>query len=316
MEDKLLLEKRRELIKKIKKIEIYTTHLVNEKLAGQYLSVFKGHGIAFQEVREYIPGDDIRLIDWNVSARMNNLYVKLFVEERELTILLIVDMSGSLEFGTKYEIKKEVVAQIGAMLSFSAIKNNDRIGLIIFTDRVELFVPPKKGKKHVLRVIKEILDFKPKFRGTDIGSGLRYLSKVTKRRSVAFLISDFIIGEDEKKWQEYEHSLKVAKNRHDIIPIVVMDPMESFSLKDSFPYMGIVTFEDPETGDIIEVDTSNSSIIDSFKEWIVNERTRRENLFRKLKIDFINIKTDIYHGHFEQPLINFFKLRAKRIKRV
>lgn len=310
------IKKRKELIKKIKKIEIFTSHLVNEQLAGQYQSVFKGRGMAFEEVREYIPGDDIRLIDWNVSARMNDIYVKLFVEERELTVMLLVDMSKSLEFGTQGEFKKEVVAEIAAILAFSAIKNNDRVGLIIFTDKIELFVPPKKGKKHVLRVIMEILNFNPKNKNTNIKIGIEYLSKVMKRKSVSFLISDFILGEDKNKWLEYEHALKVAKNKHDIIPVCVVDVLEDLSLKDKFPYIGNINFYDPESGEIVEVDTGNKEIMNNYKQLLIDQKVRREQLFRKMKVDFINIRTDIYQDHYEQPIIDFFRLREKRAARV
>src|SRR5262245_61357316 len=209
----------RELFKKIRKIEIYTSKLVNQQLAGQYQSVFKGRGIAFSEVRQYQVGDDVRLIDWNVSARMNEPYVKLFVEEREMTVMLLVDMSASGRFGSLAQTKRDVAAEVAALVAFSAIKNNDRVGLIIFTDQVERFVPPKKGKKHVLRVISEILTFRPASRRTDLRVGLEVLGKVARRRSVAFLVSDFLAD-------GYAHVLSVASRRHDVIPVVIEDPME------------------------------------------------------------------------------------------
>src|SRR5688572_5149531 len=198
----------RELLKKIRKIEIYTSKLVNDQLAGQYQSVFKGRGMAFSEVRQYLPGDDVRLIDWNVSARMNEPFVKLFVEEREMTVMLMVDMSASGVFGTVEQSKREIAAEVSALVAFSAIKNNDRVGLIIFTDEVELFVPPKKGKKHVLRVISEILTFQPKSPRTDLRVGLDFFGKVARRRAVGFLVSDFLAD-------GWYHPLRISAQRHD-----------------------------------------------------------------------------------------------------
>src|SRR3954451_16592113 len=206
----------RDLLRKIRKIEIVTERLVRDRMAGQYHSVFKGSGIAFSEVREYMPGDDIRQIDWNVSARMNEPYVKLFIEEREMTVLLLVDMSASGRFGSREQEKRELAAELAAILAFSAIRNNDRVGLIIFTDEVERFVPPKKGKKHVLRVISEILSFKPRSPRTSIGGALAFLGRIARRRAVAFVISDFLapLG-------SYERSLRIAARRHDLVPITV-----------------------------------------------------------------------------------------------
>src|SRR5207302_9709608 len=209
----------RELIKKIRRIEIVTARAAQNQLAGAYHSVFKGLGMAFSEVRQYQPGDDVRMIDWNVTARMREAYVKLFVEEREMTVMLLVDASGSGAFGSREQAKREVAAEIAALLAFSAIKNNDRIGLIIFTDKVEKFVPPKKGKKHVLRVITEILTFTPVSRGTDLRAGLDFLGRVANRKSVAFLVSDFLAA-------GYEGSLRIAVRRHDVAPVTLTDPME------------------------------------------------------------------------------------------
>src|SRR5688572_26309218 len=234
----------RELLKKIRKIEIYTSKLVNDRLAGQYQSVFKGRGMAFSEVRQYLPGDDVRLIDWNVSARMNEPYVKLFVEEREMTVMLLIDMSASGLFGSGLQSKREVAAEVAALVAFSAIKNNDRVGLIIFTDKVELFVPPKKGKKHVLRVITEILTFEPGSARTDLRVALDYLGKIARRRSVAFLVSDFLVD-------GWYHPLRIAANKHDLVPVVIGDPME-----EKLPKLGLVCFEDLETGTVHEFDAS------------------------------------------------------------
>ncbi len=221
----------RELLKKIRKIEITTSRLVDSQLAGQYHSVFKGRGIAFSEVRAYLPGDDVRAIDWNVSARMNEPYVKVFTEERDRTVNLLIDMSASGLFGSQELAKREVAAEMAAMVAFSAIKNNDRVGLIIVTDRVERFVPPKKGKKHVLRVISEILTFAPRSRQTDLAAGLEYLGKIMRRRSVVFLVSDFLAS-------GWERPLRIASRRHDVVPVVLTDPFEEL-----VPRLGIVTFE-------------------------------------------------------------------------
>src|SRR6476619_1799459 len=204
----------KDLLKKLKRIEILTARTANAQLAGAYHSVFKGIGMAFSEVRQYQEGDDVRLIDWNVTARMDDAYIKLFVEEREMTVMLLVDASGSLAFGSREQEKREVAAEVAALLAFSAIKNNDRIGLIIFTDRVERFVPPKKGKKHVLRVITEILTFQPRSRETDLRAGLEYLGNIARRRSVAFLVSDFLAD-------NWTHALRVAGKKHDLVPVVI-----------------------------------------------------------------------------------------------
>src|SRR6478672_7201171 len=236
---------RRDLLRKIRKIEIVTERLVRDRMAGQYHSVFKGRGIAFSEVREYMPGDDIRLIDWNVSARMNETYVKLFVEEREMTVLLLVDMSASGRFGSREQEKRELAAELAAILAFSAIRNNDRVGLIIFTDEVERFVPPKKGKKHVLRVVSEILQFKEKSRRTALDVGLDFLGHVIRRKAVAFLISDFLapVG-------SYERALRITARRHDLIPVRVSDPLE-----EALPDVGLIEMVDPETGGVVVFDT-------------------------------------------------------------
>jgi uncharacterized protein (DUF58 family) len=288
----------RELIKKIRKIEIYTSRLVNDQLAGAYHSVFKGRGMAFSEVREYQPGDDIRLIDWNVTARMNNAYVKLFVEEREMTVMLLVDMSGSGLFGSRKQRKQELAAEMAALLAFSAIKNNDRVGLIVFTDQIEKFIPPKKGKKHVLRVIEEILTFKPRSRRTDLRVGLEFLGRVARRQSIAFLISDFIA-------EGYERALKIANRRHDLVPVVVADPLE-----EGLPRLGLVYLEDAETGDVCVFDSSGPEALE-YQRLVRRARDEREALFRKLKIDFINARTDQpYLG----SLVSFFQARWRRLR--
>ncbi len=290
-----------ELFKEIRKIEIVTRRLVNDQLAGQYQSVFKGRGMAFDEVRQYQMGDDIRLIDWNVSARMNDVYIKLFTEEREMTVMLLVDVSASEAFGTTHQTKSKLAAKVAATLAFSAIKNNDQVGLIMFTDRIEVFVPPKKGRKHVLRVISEILRFQPQGRGTDIKAGLDYLGRVTKHKTVAFLISDFL---DE----DWEQALRLANTKHDLIPVCITDPKE-----EELANIGVFYMEDPESGEVFAVDTSSVAVREQFDYAIKQERMKREQLFRKQKVDYINLSTadaDL------SPLVTFFRIRAKRARRV
>ena len=289
--------RRRELIKKVRKLEIVTRRIVNDQLAGSYHSVFKGRGMDFDEVRPYQPGDEIRLIDWNVSARMDEIFVKRFVEERELTVFILVDASASQRFGTRTKTKQEAAAELAAMLAFSAIKNNDRVGLIIFTDEVELFVPPKKGRKHVLRVISQILEFQPSGRGTRVGPAIDYFARVCKRRSVAFLLSDF-------QDTDYRQSLAVVSRRHDIVPIILIDPAE-----EALPAMGTASVEDPETGEVLLIDTMSRAGRRRYERLAVDLRERRERMFRQLKIDAIHVDTD---KSYIEPLMGYFKLRSKR----
>ncbi len=287
----------REVLRKIKKIEIAATRLATDRFAGAYQAVFKGRGMVFSEVREYQPGDDVRAIDWNVSARMNEPYVKLFIEERELTVMLLVDMSGSGRFGTRGQVKRELMAELAATLAFSAIKNNDRVGLIVFTDRVELFVPPKKGKKHVLRVITEILRFQPESQRTDVGVALEYLRRISRRRSVSFLISDF-------DTPAYETQLRVARRRHDVVPVCVTDPLE-----DRLPPLGIVCFEDPESGDVFEFDTSGPAAA-AYAQRMQRQRAEREATWKRLDIDYVQVRT----GESITPaLVQFFRVRERRL---
>jgi uncharacterized protein (DUF58 family) len=288
----------RELLKKIRKIEIHTARLVNQQLAGHYQSVFKGRGMAFSEVRQYQAGDDVRFIDWNVSARMNEPYVKLFTEEREMTVVLLVDMSASGLFGSLSQSKREVAAEVAALVAFSAIKNNDRVGLIIFTDRVERFVPPKKGKKHVLRVISEILTYRPDSPRTDLRGALDYLGKIAHRRAVAFLVSDFLAD-------GWSHALQVASRRHDLVPVVIGDPME-----EALPRMGLVTFEDLETGELIDFDTSGPEGR-VYRERVEKRRAEREQLLKRLKVDFVNVRTD---RPYVDALTAFFRARERRMR--
>lgn len=289
-----------DLIKKIRKIEITTSRAVNDVMAGQYHSVFKGRGMAFDEVRPYQPGDDIRVIDWNVTARMNDLYVKQFIEERELTVMLLVDASASLAFGTRERFKSELAAEITGLLAFSAIKNNDRVGLIMFTDRIERFVPPKKGTKHVLRVISEVLSFVPEGSGTDIAGALEFLSRVTKRKSVAFLISDFLAF-------GYQSALKVAHRRHDLVSIVLRDPMER-----RLPDVGIAAFEDAESGEVILFDTTSRRAREKVTDAMETLWQEQRKQFKQHRIDFVELSTD---QDYVRPLVMFFKHRAARMSR-
>ncbi len=289
----------RELIKKLKTIEIRTARLANEQLAGGYHSVFKGRGMAFSEVRQYQPGDDVRFIDWNVSARMNEVYVKVFSEEREMTVMLLVDLSASERFGSVARPKVETVAEVAALLAFSAIKNNDRVGLILFTDRVERYVPPKKGKGHVMRVVTEILTAKPKGRGTDLRCALDLLGGVQRRRSVAFLVSDLIAD-------GWERSLRVAAARHDLIPIQVVDPREE-QLAD----VGLALVEDLETGELLEIDTGDPRVRRAYAQNIAKERAAREQLFGRLGVDHVRVQTD---RPYASALSELFRRRQKRMK--
>lgn len=289
----------KEILKNVKRIEITTRGLVNDVFSGEYHSVFKGRGMEFAEVREYQIGDDIRTIDWNVTARMRHPYVKVFDEERELTVMLLVDASSSGEFGTVKKMKGEIATEICALLAFSAIKNNDKVGLIIFTDTIEKFVPPKKGKSHVLRVIRELLYHEPKGTRTNISNALEYFSRVISRRSVAFLVSDF-------QDKGYDKALQIANKRHDLVAITIVDPREI-----ALPNVGFMELEDAETGEIILIDTTNASFRSEFARETELDLLERKKLFQSINIDHIDIRTD--HPYVE-PLMKFFRMRAKRFR--
>jgi uncharacterized protein (DUF58 family) len=286
-----------ELFKKARKIEIATRRLVDEKLAGQYHSVFKGRGLIFSDVRQYYPGDDVRAIDWNITARMNLPHVKQFIEERDRTVNLVIDMSASGAFATRGASKREVAAELAAMVAFSAIKNNDRVGLYIVTDRVEKFVPPKKGRKHVLRVVSEILAFEPQSRGTDLAAGLEYLGHLARRRSVVFLVSDFL----STGW---DRPMRITAQRHDLVPVVVTDPMEEI-----LPPVGLIMFEDVETGEVIEFDTSGPGA-ERYRRRIAALRAERDTALRRMNVDVVEVSTD---QPYIDALVAFFKARARRI---
>jgi uncharacterized protein (DUF58 family) len=286
-----------ELLQKVRKIEIRTKGLVNQIFSGEYHSVFKGRGMVFNEVREYQPGDDVRLIDWNVSARFNHPYIKVFEEERELTVVLVVDVSGSGEFGSVQQMKKDIAVELCAVLAFSAIQNNDKVGVIFFSDTIEKFIPPKKGRKHILRIIRELLDFKPARRGTNIAEGVRYLISAIKKRSIAFLISDFLTD-------GYEDALKIAAKKHDLIAVHLFDPREM-----ELPSAGLLRVRDAESGDVNWVDTTDKRLRESYSKWWNDRDKNRTRLFRRSGVDQINIRID---QSYIKPLVSFFRAREKR----
>ncbi|MDH4155905.1 MAG: DUF58 domain-containing protein [candidate division Zixibacteria bacterium] len=287
----------KELLKKIRRIEISTKKLVNDLFSGEYHSTFKGQGMEFEEVRQYVPGDDIRLIDWNVTARTGYPHVKIFKEERELSVVLLVDASSSGRFGTRERFKSETAAELCALLAFSAIKNNDKVGLIIFTDVIEKFIPPQKGRGHVLRLIREILYFQPRAVGTDISGALEYLSRVIKRKSVVFLVSDFMS-------EDFHKPLQIANNKHDIIAVKVSDPRES-----KFDNVGLIELEDAETGEVFVIDTSSKAFRREFAARADEDAQNLKRGFQLIDVDFINIRTD---QSYIVPLINFFRMRERR----
>lgn len=288
----------KEIIRKIRRIQIYTARTVNDILAGQYRSVFKGRGIEFAEVREYQAGDEVRLIDWNVTARLGRPYVKQFSEERELTVMLLVDASGSGRFGSVEQTKNEIAAEIAALIAFSAIRNNDKVGLIIFTDRVEKFVAPKKGRSHVLRVIREILYFRPEGKGTDIVTAIEYLMRVTSRRTVAFLISDFIAT-------GFERNLRIANQRHDVIALRIIDPREV-----ELPPVGLIQLEDPETGESILVNTRSVELRKKYERLSRKRLAEQTQAFRSMNVDRVEVWTN---SSYVEPLVKFFRMRERRL---
>jgi uncharacterized protein (DUF58 family) len=285
------------ILKKVRKIEIRTKGLVNQIFSGEYHSVFKGRGMAFSEVREYQFGDDIRMIDWNVSARFNHPYVKIFEEERELTVMLLVDVSGSGDFGTQHQKRRDVAAELCAVLAFSALKNNDKVGVIFFSDIIEKFIPPKKGRTHVLRIIRELLEFQAAHKRTSISEGLRYLTGAIKKRSICFLVSDFID-------QGYDDALKIAARKHDLIAVNLYDPRET-----SLPDIGLIRVVDAETGQPVWVDTGNRTVRDAYAGMWQTRSGERTRLFRRSGVDAIDIPID---QSYINPLVSFFKGRERR----
>lgn len=285
------------VLKKVRQIEIRTRHLVNDVFSGEYHSVFKGRGMEFAEVREYEPGDDIRTIDWNVTARMGRPYIKRFTEERELTVILVVDVSASSNFGTFEQMKGEIVAELCAVLAFAAIKNNDRVGLLIFTDQIEKFIPPKKGRTHILRVIRELLYTQPEQPGTDITQALEYLNKVITRRSIVFMVSDFLTS-------NYMTPLRIANKRHDMVAITITDPREI-----RLPPVGLIELEDVETGEEVLIDTNDKAWLQAYQKMNIQRREERDRQFRLMGVDAVHISTD---RPYIDPLIQFFRMRERQ----
>lgn len=283
-----------DLLKRVRRIEIKTRGLSRHIFAGEYHSAFKGRGIAFSEVREYQYGDDIRSIDWNVTARFNHPYVKVFEEERELTVMLLVDVSGSGNFGTKVSYKRDIMTEVAAVLSFSAIYNNDKIGVIFFSDKVEKFIPPLKGRRHILRIIRELLDFKSQSHGTNLDEPLRFLTNAIKKRCTAFIISDFIVP-------EFEEALRIASNKHDIVALKVYDPLEQ-----AIPDIGLVKVLDSETGEEKWIDTSSRNTRAAYEKWWKNHMELIKNIFKRCGVDSTELRTDL---DYVNPLINLFEKR-------
>jgi uncharacterized protein (DUF58 family) len=291
----------KEVLKKVRQIEIRTNREVTDVLGGQYHSVFKGHGMEFEEVREYLPGDEVRSIDWNVTARFGHPYIKKFKEERELTVMLIVDVSASGQFGSVRQTKNELAAELAAVLAFSAIRNNDKVGLIMFTDQIEKYLPPKKGRGHVLRVIREILAFKPKGRGTNLKAALDYLNHVQTRRAVTFVLSDFQVQDEET----VRKKLRVASKRHDVIALSLRDPRE-----EELPAVGLVELRDAETDERTLVDTFDRNVRDQFAAKSRQRLEALRHMLRSASVDHVEIRCET---DYMLPLIKFFKMRERRI---
>ncbi len=286
-----------EIIKKVRRIEIKTKGLSNHLFAGEYQTTFKGRGMSFSEVREYQYGDDIRSIDWNVTARFNTPFVKVFEEERELTVMMLIDVSQSDYFGTQVQFKNEMMTEIAAVLSFSAIHNDDKVGVIFFSDKIEKYIPPKKGRQHILRIIRELIDFKPESSGTDIALALRYFTNIAKKRAITFLMSDFIA-------EDYEKALRIASKKHDLIGINIYDKRE-----EELPTVGLMRVRDAESNKIMWVDTANKKSRDLYKNWFIEKSNVMQKAFIKSGADLISIRTD---QSYTTALINFFRNRGKR----
>jgi len=289
-----------EILRQVKLLELRTRGLVNSLFTGEYRSVFKGQGMEFSEVREYQPGDEVRSIDWNVTARMGKPFVKRYIEERELTVMLAVDLSGSERFGTRARFKSELASELAAVLAMSAIRNNDRVGAVLFTDRIEHFVPPRKGRRHALRLMRDLLVFEPEGKGTDLTGALEYTGRMLKHKAIIFVVSDF-------QAEDLEQPLKLLAQRHDVVAVTVDDPSEQ-----ELPDIGQVRFVDPETGTTIDVDTSDARVRARFAEAVAEELSSRRRLLRRLAIDEVPVRTD---GGVVDPLIKFFRARETRSRR-
>lgn len=283
-----------DLLKEVRKIEIKSRGLTNQIFAGEYHSAFKGRGMAFSEVREYQPGDEIRTIDWNVTARFNHPFIKIFEEEREMTVMLLVDVSASENFGSQRKLKQQVILELSAVLAFSAIKNNDKVGVILFSDKIEKFIAPKKGSSHILTIIRELIDFKPLSKGTDIAGALKYFTGVIKKRCTAFIISDFMD-------HAFDNALKIANKKHDVVALRILDDREK-----EIPEIGIIPVQDAETGKIVWVDSSDKALQVSFKSKAIEQDKLLKETFAKCGVDVAHINTN---ASFVRPLINLFKMR-------
>jgi len=299
-------EQAKEILKKVRQIEIRTNRLVNDSLAGQYHSVFKGRGMDFDEVREYVPGDEVRAIDWNVTARAGRPFVKKFTEERELTILLAVDVSASGNFGSGPQSKRQMAAELASVLAFSAIRNNDKVGLVLFTDQIEQYIPPKKGRQHVLRVIREILYFEPHSRGTDIVRALDFANQVTNRRAIMFLLSDFELPNQDHALAEVRRAVRLASRRHDVVAIHVHDLREM-----ELPDVGQLAIEDAETGELIELDTTSERVRSRFAELAQKRMDKLRRALTGEGVDALNLDT---REPYEPALRSFFKNRERRMR--
>jgi uncharacterized protein (DUF58 family) len=289
-----------EILRQVKLLELRTRGLVNSLFTGEYRSVFKGQGMEFAEVREYQPGDEVRSIDWNVTARMGKPFVKRYIEERELTVMLAVDLSGSERFGTRARFKSELASELAAVLAMSAIRNNDRVGAVLFTDRIEHVVPPRKGRRHALRLMRDLLVFEPEGKGTDLAGALEYTGKMLFHKAIIFVVSDF-------QSAELEQPLKLLAQRHDVVAVTVDDPSEM-----ELPDIGLARFVDPETGQVLDVDTSDAGVRAKFAETVTTEMAARRHLLRRLAIDEIPVRTD---AGVVDPLIKFFRARETRSRR-
>jgi uncharacterized protein (DUF58 family) len=289
-----------EILRQVKLIELRTRGLVNSVFTGEYRSVFKGQGMEFSEVREYQPGDEVRSIDWNVTARMRRPFVKRYIEERELTVMLVVDLSGSERFGTVNRFKSELASELAAVLAMSAVRNNDRVGVLLFTDRIEHVIPPRKGRRHVLRIIRDILAFEPVGKGTDMVRAIDYVARMLNEHAIVFIVSDFLE-------EDISHPLKLLAQRHDVVAVTVDDPSER-----NLPDIGIARLLDPETGETVEVDTSSKTVREIYSQRVTAEREERKHLLRRLAIDEVLVHTE---GGVVEPLLRFFRQRETRLRR-
>jgi uncharacterized protein (DUF58 family) len=289
-----------DVLRQVRLLELRTRGLVNSLFSGEYRSVFKGQGMEFSEVREYQPGDEVRSIDWNVTARMRRPYVKRYIEERELTVMLALDLSGSERYGTRSRFKSELASELAAVLAMSAIRNNDRVGTLLFTDKIEHVVPPRKGRRHALRLIRDLLVFQPEGKGTDIAAATEYLNKMLPHKTIIFMVSDFLAP-------DIERPLKLLAQRHDLVAVTVEDPSEM-----DLPDIGLARLVDPETGEIVDVDTSDARVRRAFVETVTDERDDRKHLLRRLAVDEVPVRTD---GTIVEPLLRFFRSRETRTRR-